>query len=170
MDQNQNEQTDGLSDHQKFGESSSFANASESSPDASGTPGATEVPQMSGTPDASEVYDKFAESAASVRERAVQMKTQLADKLETGAGRLRQRTTNTRKFDDAVATTKQRVVDTSDRLATGMERGADWLRNANMNSFQDDLGRQVRQNPGRTLLIAGAIGYLLGRAFKGKDA
>jgi ElaB/YqjD/DUF883 family membrane-anchored ribosome-binding protein len=116
------------------------------------------------------VYDKAEETAASVRERAVQMKTQLADKLETGAGRLRQRVTNTRKIDDAIATTKQRVADTSDRLAAGMERSADWLRNTNMTSFQQGLERQVRENPGRTLLIAGAIGYLLGRAFKGKDA
>ena len=105
-----------------------------------------------------------------MRDRAVQMKTQLADKLETGAGRLRQRATNTKKIDNAIATTKQRVAETSDRVATGMERSADWLRNANVTSFQQGLERQVRENPGRTLLIAGAIGYLLGRAFKGKDA
>ena len=51
-----------------------------------------------------------------------------------------------------------------------MERSADWLRSANVSAFQEGLERQVRDNPGRTLLIAGAIGYLLGRAFKGKDA
>ena len=149
MDQEQNEQVGGMSDHEKFGETSSFGSASTSAP---------------------QVYDKSDESAASVRERAVQMKTQLADKLETGAGRLRQRAANTGKIDDAIATTKQRLADTSDRLATGMERSADWLRNANMTSFQQGLERQVRENPGRTLLIAGALGYLLGRAFKGKDA
>jgi hypothetical protein len=149
MDQEQNEQVGSMSDHEKFGETGSFGNASTSTP---------------------RVYDKSEESAASVRERAVQMKSQLADKLETGAGRLRQRVTNTRKIDDAIATTKQRVANTSDRLATGMERSADWLRNANMTSFQQGLERQVRENPGRTLLIAGAIGYVLGRAFKGKDA
>jgi ElaB/YqjD/DUF883 family membrane-anchored ribosome-binding protein len=98
------------------------------------------------------------------------MKTQLADKLETGAGRLRQRATNTQKLDNAISTTKQRVLETSDRVATGMERSANWLRNANVTSFQQGLERQVRDNPGRTLLIAGAIGYLLGRVFKGKDA
>lgn len=149
MDQEQNEQVGSSSDHEQFGETGSLGSASTSAP---------------------EVFDKIDESATSVRERAVQIKTQLADKLETGAGRLRQRVTNTGKIDDAIATTKQRLADTSDRLATGMERSADWLRNANMTSFQQGLERQVRQNPGRTLLIAGAIGYLLGRAFKGKDA
>jgi len=158
MDQDQNDQMGGMSDHEKFGETSSFGSTSGSGPGVPSTPAAPPV------------YDKTDETAASVRDRAVQMKTQLADKLETGAGRLRQRVNNTRKIDSAIATTKQRVVETSDRVATGMERSADWLRNANVTSFQQGLERQVRENPGRTLLIAGAIGYLLGRAFKGKDA
>jgi ElaB/YqjD/DUF883 family membrane-anchored ribosome-binding protein len=155
MDQDQNDQVGGMSDHEKFGETGSFGSASGSAANMPSTP---------------RVYDKADESAASVRDRAVQMKAQLADKLETGAGRLRQRATNTRKIDNAIATTKQRVMETSDRVASGMERSADWLRNANVTSFQQGLERQVRENPGRTLLIAGAIGYLLGRAFKGKDA
>jgi ElaB/YqjD/DUF883 family membrane-anchored ribosome-binding protein len=155
MDQDQNDPVGGTSDHDKFGETSSFGSASASELKASGTP---------------QVYDSADDAAASVRDRAVQMKTQLADKLETGAGRLRQRATNTQKLDNAISTTKQRVLETSDRVATGMERSANWLRNANVTSFQQGLERQVRDNPGRTLLIAGAIGYLLGRVFKGKDA
>ena len=158
MDQDQNDRVGGMSDHEKFGESSSFGNAPASEANTRSAPGAPQV------------YDKVEETPASVRDRAVQMKTQLADKLETGAGRLRQRATNTKKIDNAIATTKQRVVETSDRVATGMERSADWLRSANVSAFQEGLERQVRDNPGRTLLIAGAIGYLLGRAFKGKDA
>ena len=117
-----------------------------------------------------EVHDKGEESAETIRERAVQLKTQLADKLETGAGRLRRQATNTEKIDDAIAVTKERVADAGDRVATGMERSAEWLRSANLSAVQQKLERQVRENPGRTLLIAGAIGYLLGRAFKGKDA
>jgi ElaB/YqjD/DUF883 family membrane-anchored ribosome-binding protein len=155
MDQDQNDPVGGMSDHDKFGETSSFGSASASELKSSGTP---------------QVYDGADDAAASVRDRAVQMKTQLADKLETGAGRLRQRATNTQKLDNAISTTKQRVLETSDRVATGMERSANWLRNANVTSFQQGLERQVRDNPGRTLLIAGAIGYLLGRVFKGKDA
>jgi ElaB/YqjD/DUF883 family membrane-anchored ribosome-binding protein len=120
-----------------------------------------------------EVHDSVDENGASaetLRERAVQLKTQLADKLESGAGRLRQRASDTAKLDGAIATTKEKVADASDRVAMRMERSADWLRNANATSFQQGLERQVRENPGRTLLIAGAIGYLLGRAFKGKNA
>lgn len=120
-----------------------------------------------------EVHDPIDEGGASGEsfgERAVQLKTQLADRLEGGASRLRQRATNTAKLDDAIATTKERVADASDRVAMGMERSADWLRNANASSFQREVERQVRENSGRTLLIAGAIGYVLGRVLKGKSA
>lgn len=117
-----------------------------------------------------EVHDNVEEPAETIRERAVQLKTQLADKLETSAGRLRRRASDTAKIDDAIAMTKEKVAGASDRVASGMERSADWLRNADLSSVQRKLEREVRENPGRTLLIAGAIGYLLGRAFKGKSA
>jgi ElaB/YqjD/DUF883 family membrane-anchored ribosome-binding protein len=157
MDSEQNEseqvgqsgQAEGGSDHEKFGESSS-----------SGSPSL----------DAPHVFDQAEESAASLRERAVQLKTQLADRLETNADRLRRRANDTAKLDDAIATTKERVADASDRVASGMEKSADWLRSANMSNLQNGLERQVKENPGRTLLIAAGIGYLLGRVFKGKGA
>jgi ElaB/YqjD/DUF883 family membrane-anchored ribosome-binding protein len=120
--------------------------------------------------DALEVYDRLEGTAGSLGERAVQLKAQLADKLESGAGKLRERSTDTAKIDDAIATAKTQVADASDRVASGMEKSAEWLRDANMSSLKQGLERQVKENPGRTLLIAGAIGYLLGRAFKGKDA
>lgn len=117
-----------------------------------------------------EVYDRLEETAETLSERAVQLKTQLADKLETGASTIRQRSSDTAKIDDAIATTKERVADAGDRVASGMEKSAEWLRDTNMSTIKQGLARQVKENPGRTLLIAGAIGYLLGRAFKRKDA
>ena len=117
-----------------------------------------------------EVYDKLEETAATLSERAVQLKTQLADRLETGASTIRQRSSNTANIDDAIATTKEKVAGAGDRVASGMEKSAEWLRDANMSTIKQGLARQVKENPGRTLLIAGAIGYLLGRAFKRKDA
>jgi len=117
-----------------------------------------------------EVYDKLEETAATLSERAVQLKTQLADKLATGASTIRQRSSDTAKLDDAIATTKEKVAGAGDRVASGMEKSAEWLRDTNMSTIKQGLARQVKENPGRTLLIAGAIGYLLGRAFKRKDA
>jgi ElaB/YqjD/DUF883 family membrane-anchored ribosome-binding protein len=149
MEEELNDGIGGTSDHEKFGSTSSFEGAAPSAP---------------------RVYDRVEQQAETIGERAVQLKSQLADRLETGASKLRQRSTDTAKIDDAIATTKEKVADASDRVASGMERSAEWLRSADMSSVQKGLERQVRENPGRTLLIAGAIGYLLGRAFKGKDA
>ncbi|MBA2683509.1 MAG: hypothetical protein H0U66_03330 [Gemmatimonadaceae bacterium] len=147
MEEQLNDQSANASDHEKFGETGTFAGAADQ-----------------------HVYDKVVESAETIRERAVQLKTSLADKLETGAGKLRQRSSDTGSIDGAIATTKERVADAGDRVASGMEKSAEWLREADMPSFKRGLERQVKENPGRTLLIAGAIGYLLSRAFKGKDA
>jgi ElaB/YqjD/DUF883 family membrane-anchored ribosome-binding protein len=117
-----------------------------------------------------EIYEKAEQTAETLGERAVQLKSQLADKLETSASTIRKRSSDTAKIDDAIATTKEKVADAGDRVASGMEKSAEWLRETNASSLKEGLERQVKQNPGRTLLIAGAIGYLLGRAFKGKDA
>ncbi|MFI5242333.1 MAG: hypothetical protein ACHQRL_04935 [Gemmatimonadales bacterium] len=106
----------------------------------------------------------------SARERAGQLKATVADRLETGAGRLRQRTTDTAKLDRAVARTKEKVAEASDSVATRMETTAEWLRAANMASVQRRLEKQVKENPARALLIAAGIGYLLGRAFKRKES
>ena len=149
MEQRNSDQAGGRSDNDEGGETSSFGAMPAVDP---------------------RVYDRTRENPETMRERAVQLKTQLADRLETGATRLRKRSSDTEKLDDAIATTKERVADAGDRVASGMEKSAEWLRSANVTSFQQGLERQVKENPGRTLLIAGAIGYLLGRAFKGKDA
>ena len=83
------------------------------------------------------VYDRTRETPETMRERAVQLKTQLADKLETGATKLRKRSSDTEKLDDAIATTKERVADAGDRVASGMEKSAEWLRSANMTSTDE---------------------------------
>lgn len=106
----------------------------------------------------------------STLERAGQLKATLADKLETGAERLRRKTTDTAKLDKAVAITKERVAEASDRVATRMETTAEWLRDANMASVQRRLEKQVKENPARAMLIAAGIGFLLGRAFKRKES
>jgi len=78
-----------------------------------------------------EVHDRL-EGTGSLGERAGQLKAQLADKLESGAEKLRERSTDTAKIDDAIATAKTQVADASDRVASGMEKSAEWLRDANM--------------------------------------
>ncbi|MBK5187231.1 MAG: hypothetical protein JJD97_03240, partial [Gemmatimonadaceae bacterium] len=101
-----------------------------------------------------DVQDRAGEAESTIRDRAGQMKASLADKLESGADALRQSTTETPKLDRALSATKDKVAGASERLATGMEQTAEWLRSGDMASIQRGLEKQVKENPGRTLLIA----------------
>jgi len=114
--------------------------------------------------------DKLADVGSSVRSGAGNAKDKLADALETGANKLRQRggqgqlSASTGSAD--VNVSGDGVSQVSDRLAGGMQATADWLRDADIDSMRAGVERQVKEHPGRTLLIAVGLGYLLGKAFR----
>jgi hypothetical protein len=114
--------------------------------------------------------DKLADVGSSVREGAGNAKDKLADALESGANKLRQRggqgqfSASTGSTD--VNVTSDGVSQVSDRVAGGMQATADWLRDADMDSLRTGVERQVKEHPGRTLLFAVGLGYLLGKAFR----
>lgn len=124
---------------------------------------------------AGSAQDRLADVGSSVRERAGSLKDSLADALETGADKLRARTgTGTGDGNLAGATTggsvalenDGRVAQVTDRVATGMQASADWLRDADIDGLKTSLEAQVKEHPGRTLLIAVGLGYLLGKALR----
>lgn len=110
------------------------------------------------------VEDKFGK----VKEKARELQSTLADRLDSGAEKLRQRTQSatlagaTGTADVDVAST-ERIANVQDSVARGMTKSADWLRNGDLRA---DIEKQVRENPGRTLLIALGVGYVLGKAFR----
>jgi hypothetical protein len=105
-----------------------------------------------------------------VKEKASDLKATLADKLEAGADRLRQRNTPTLAAaggdGSATAATDDTMAQVGDKVAGGMKASADWLRNNDLDSMKQSIETQVRTNPGRSLLIAAVAGYLLGKAFR----
>jgi ElaB/YqjD/DUF883 family membrane-anchored ribosome-binding protein len=116
---------------------------------------------------------KLADIGSSVRDRAGQMKDSLADALESGADRLRQRGASSDQGTLAgatsagtVSTGDGRVAQVTDRVATGMDKTADWLRDADLEGLRTSIETQVKEHPGRTLLIAAGLGYLLGKALR----
>jgi ElaB/YqjD/DUF883 family membrane-anchored ribosome-binding protein len=109
--------------------------------------------------------------AGQVRDKATEIKTTVADKLESGADRLRQRTREGAQrvasaTAEAGAAATQRLEDYSDTVATRMERTAGWLRRGEIGDLGDTIVQQVQEHPARSLLIAASVGYLLGRLFK----
>ncbi|MDQ3697007.1 MAG: hypothetical protein M3373_03130 [Gemmatimonadota bacterium] len=122
---------------------------------------------------------KAAEKLGQVRERAGELKATLADKLDAGADRLRQRAADTGgKYSPPmaaagvdtgtteVAAGREPMPQVSDKVASGMKSTADWLRNHDLDSMRSEVEEQVRTNPGRSLLIAAVAGYVLGKAFR----
>ena len=118
--------------------------------------------------------DRFTTAKDKASDKAGELKSTLADKLESGAGKLRQRsgggTPSYPSFsaDGSTATVSgtNDLARVGEQVAGGMEKGADWLRNNDLNSMRDSVEKEVKANPGRSLLFAAVAGYLLGKAFR----
>jgi hypothetical protein len=115
-----------------------------------------------------QVKGTASEKLGQVKEKVSGLNASLADKLDAGADKLRQRG-QTSQLAGATGTgttgvaADDRMAQVNDRLAAGMENTANWLRNGDL---QESIEQQVRTNPGRTLLIALGVGYVLGKAFR----
>ena len=114
--------------------------------------------------------DKLADVGSTVRQGAGNAKDKLADALSSGADKLRQRS-GRGQLSGSTGTTDvtvsgDGVSQVADRVAGGMQATADWLRDADLDGMRAGVERQVKEHPGRTLLIAVGLGYLLGKAFR----
>ena len=106
-----------------------------------------------------------------VKDKARELQSTLADRLDAGAQKIRQRQQSAplagaTDGGSVSAATNDRMANVQDSVARGMEKSADWLRNGDLKA---DVERQVRENPGRSLLIALGLGYVIGKAFKSSD-
>jgi hypothetical protein len=120
---------------------------------------------------AGDAKERLSDVGSTVRDRAGQAKNNLANVLEAGAQRLRNRSGqqlagSTGYGESSVSTDGGRVAEIGDRVAGGLQSSADWLREADLDGLRQGVEKQVRENPGRTLLIAVGLGYLLGKAFR----
>lgn len=107
------------------------------------------------------------ERLGQAKEKATQLKATLADKLEAGASSLRQSQGGASAFAGADGST---TAETNPQLAqlrtTGadvMQKTATFLREGDLRATVEE---QMRTNPGRTLLIAVGLGYVLGKAIR----
>ncbi len=119
--------------------------------------------------------EKAQSGIAQARDKAGELKNSLADKLDAGADRLRQRqgggeyagATAGTMGDGSIGVSSQGNMErVSGGLASGMHNTAEWLRENDLDSVKQNVEQQVRDHPGRTLLIAAGLGYLIGKAFR----
>ena len=135
----------------------------------SGAPGS----MGAGTSTESTSGGKFGKAKEKIGERAGELKTSLADKLEQGAEKLRQRAHGGGQYAGATAdgssvavAVNDKIAQVADKVAGGMQSTANWVRNADLESVKGDVERQVKEHPARTLLVAVGLGYVLGKAFR----
>jgi hypothetical protein len=114
--------------------------------------------------------EKLGDVGSSVRDRASSAKDSLANALEAGADRLRARsgdgTMGAATDGGSVAIADDRMTQVTSKVAGGMEGAASWLRDVDMEGLKSSVETQVKEHPGRTLLIAVGLGYLLGKALR----
>jgi len=58
------------------------------------------------------------------------------------------------------------VSEMGDRAANWLEHSADYVREIEPQRLRADLEDKVRRNPGRSLMIAGIVGLVLGSVFR----
>jgi hypothetical protein len=115
--------------------------------------------------------EKLGDVGSTVRERAAGAKDSLANALEAGAEKLRARggdgtMAGAGAMGGSVAVTDDRVAQVTTKVAGGMDAASAWLRDADMDGLKTSIEQQVKEHPGRTLLIAVGLGYLLGKALR----
>lgn len=114
----------------------------------------------------SSAKDMAAERLGQVREKASNLSATLADKLEQGANTLRQQGTGGQQLagvDGTTAEVNPQVQKLQGTAADAMQKTAEFLRNGDIRA---SLEEQVRTNPGRTLLVALGLGYIVGKAVR----
>jgi hypothetical protein len=127
---------------------------------------------MGAGPSTESTSGKFGKAKERIGERAGELKSSLADKLEHGAERLRQRAHGGAQYAGATAdggvtvAENDKMAQVADKVAGGMQSTANWVRNADLESVKGDLERQVKDHPARSLIVAVGLGYLLGKAFR----
>jgi len=133
-----------------------------------GSSGTTGTGSTAGT-----VQEKLADVGSTVRDKAGNMKDSLANALDSGADRLRQRAGSNAPLaaatdggSMAVEASSSRLAPVATKVAGGMEATAGWLRETDLDSLKTGVERQVKEHPGRTLLIAVGLGYLIGKAVR----
>ena len=89
-----------------------------------------------------------------------QIKGTIADKLQAAASTIEQQASG---LGGSAQESYGRYGQTA---ADWMNRSAGYIRDADVERLKNDVTDQVRQNPGRTLLIAGAAGLVLGALFR----
>ncbi len=95
------------------------------------------------------------------RKRAEDLKDDLAGQLFQAASSLRKEARAAKAGDDAIRA--------ADKMSKNLEKAGSYLRRHSLDDMGDDATRAVRRNPWRIVLIALAIGVVIGVLLRGDN-
>jgi ElaB/YqjD/DUF883 family membrane-anchored ribosome-binding protein len=98
-------------------------------------------------------------STAQEGSTADRIKSTVVDKLRAASQALEEKSSNLQGQNEGLSTYGRQA-------ARWLDKSATYIDEANTQKVKDDLQNQVRHHPGRSLLIAGAVGLVLGAIFR----
>lgn len=104
---------------------------------------------------------------AQVKERTAALRATVADRLESGADKVRQRSSDA-DVKGVTSETRARLERAGHKVAAGMDSTAEWVRTADVEKVRTGIEDQIRTRPGRSILIALGLGFVIGRLLKGR--
>ena len=118
------------------------------------------------------VGQKASETAAQVKEKVSDLGRAAADKTNENRGAAAsglEKAASTVHEKAGSLPGGEKVAELAHATADKLTYTAEYVRDHDVNSMMADVERLVKNSPGPALLIAGVIGFLVGRAFTSND-
>jgi ElaB/YqjD/DUF883 family membrane-anchored ribosome-binding protein len=118
------------------------------------------------------VTEKVSDAAAEVKEKVADLGRTAADKINenrSAAASNLEKAASTVHENAASLPGGEKVAELAHSTADKLTTTAEYVRDHDVNRMMADVERLVKNSPGPALLIAGVIGFLVGRAFSSND-
>ena len=119
------------------------------------------------TPDQHDLTHRVSDAAHQAKQRAADIGRNAAQSFEKGKDSAVQTLQNTASKIRSTAPQSGRVGAVANRAADTIDRTATYMRDHDMRDMMGDVEGVVRRNPGPSLLVAAAFGFLIGSAIRG---
>ena len=118
------------------------------------------------------VTDKVSDAATEMKDKVADLGRTAADKINENRGATAsglEKAASTIHENAASLPGGEKVAELAHSTADKLTTTAEYVRDHDVNSIMTDVERLVKNSPGPALLIAGVIGFLVGRAFNSND-
>lgn len=118
----------------------------------------------------SKLKEKVSEQAGSIQEKSYIAKEKVSDNLSGAADTVHQKSDQTQEFltkkTDEINKLAQRTIEKANELGhragDALNSSSEYVRNFDIQETRQQVKEKIQQNPGRSLVVAGVFGLLIG--------